>query len=776
MRALSKILLVVSIIISAVFTLKAESDGGVWKIHSVFNENRMRVVDTGDKVYCLTDNYLNAYNKTTGEFEALTKLDRLSDFYVSNIYHNKKKNYLVVTYSNYNIDILLADGTTVNIPDIKNLSTVADKTINDVTFGNNGIYIASKIGYIVVDDKDFKITKSAFLGSNVQSVAEIGNKFILTDGSNTYYADKSKDIKSVSEMANTSLGISGTIMPIDDNHFFVNSNLLYLVTIADNGNFSKTAVSTAKVVDIQATNNGFIAVGGSSATVTNKYYAFDKNGNRIADISLPAELTNTLLTSQEKDGSLWRLGAKGLQKVSLDISSATVTASTEEFVPNCVTAKRVACMAYNKNNGRVYITNGGPITTYFINDYNQNAQISSFDGSSWKNEVPNVTFKSPYEPAFDPQEPNTFYVGTWYDGVYKIKDNQVINKYDWSNSPHIHALNNWYCQVSHVRFDKEGNLWTAQSSSAERKKEIAVLPKEKLNKVSDLTVEDWIVPDVLIEGITRAYNFYVTSTGYKLVFTGYDKAPITIFTNDENFEITNKRHFDSFFDQDGRKTYWNLVFDFEEDKNGMVWMSHAWGITGFNPQEAFNEDFRVIRPKDDTGKYILDNVFSTFITVDDYNRKWVGTLDDGVYLLNEDCTKVLKHFNSSNSCFPNDKVHSICWNSNTQSVFIGFYGGLLEYKPENENDYTEIFVTPNRITPDYKGNITFNKVPVNSTLYIKNKKGETVKTIQASSSKAYWNGVDEKGKQVKTGTYYLSIKLANDEQVHDKVAQFSVIR
>lgn len=769
-----RIFLIICIVFSKVFVAHAESDGGIWKIHSVFNENRMRVLDIGDKVYCLTDNYLNAYNKMTGEFEALTKLDKLSDFYVSNIYNNKKKNLTVVTYSNYNIDILLADGTTVNIPDIKNLATVADRSINDVTFGDGGIYVASKVGYIVIDDKDFKITKSAFLGSNVQSVAEIGDKFVLTDGSNTYYADKSKIIKSVSDMTDTSIGVSGTIMPIDDNHFFINSNLLYLVTIADDGKFSKTAVSTAKVIDVQAVYNGFIAVGGSSLTVTNKYYAFDKNGNITADISLPTGLANTLLTSQEKDGSLWRLGAKGLQKVFLDVSSNKVTALTEEITPNCVTVKRVACMAYNKKNGRVYITNGGPITTYFINDYEQKAQISSFDGSSWRNEISDVVFKSPYEPAFDPQDPNTFYVGTWYDGVYKIKDNKIVVRYDWNNSPHVRALNNWYCQVSHVRFDSEGNLWTAQSSSSARDKEIAVLKKEKLSKDSELTVEDWIVPDVKTD-MPRSYNFYVTSTGYKLLFAGYDKAPVTIFTNDENFKITNQKKFDSFFDQDGRKINWNLVFDFEEDKNGMVWMSHAWGITGFNPQEAFDDDFRVIRPKDGNGKYILDNVFSTFITVDDYNRKWVGTLDNGVYLLNADCTKVLKHFNSSNSCFPNDKIHSICWNSNTQSVFIGFYGGLLEYKPENEDNISNVYVTPNRKTPDYMGDIVFNNIPVNSTLYIKNKKGEIVKNIQATSSKVYWNGLDETGKQVKTGTYYLSVKLANKELLHDKVAQFSII-
>ena len=332
-KSFKLILGLVTIILSS-FYINAETEEGVWKIHTVFNENRTRVVDAGDKVYCVTENSLNVYNKTTGEFEGLTKQNRLSDFFVKDVYYNKEKNYLVVAYSNYNIDVLLENGTTINIPDLKNLTTVADRSINGVTFGENGIYVASKIGYIVIDDKDFKITKAAYLGSNVQSIAEVGDKFILADGSSTYFADKSKTIKKVSEMTNTSLAMSGTIMPIDESHFFLNGSALYLVTISETGKFTKTKVSTAKVVDVQATANGFIAVGGTSFTVTNKYYAFDKNGNKTVDIAMPTALANTLLTSQENDGSLWRLGAKGLQKVSLETSTSTVKTLTDELIPS----------------------------------------------------------------------------------------------------------------------------------------------------------------------------------------------------------------------------------------------------------------------------------------------------------------------------------------------------------------------------------------------------------------------------------------------------------
>ncbi|MBQ7941269.1 MAG: hypothetical protein IJ328_02535 [Muribaculaceae bacterium] len=780
MKKLKELLLIIGIIISVSFSLRADGDDGLWKIHTVFNDDIMRVVDTGDKVYCLTDNYLNAYNKETGKFEPLTRLDRLSDYYVSNIYYNKSKDYLVVVYINSNIDILLADGITVNIPNLKNLTTVADKTINDVTFGEDGIYVASEIGYMVIDDSDFNVMKAAYWGTNVKSIAQVGDKFVLTDDSNVYITDKKNSIKLLGEMTPSSLGITGTIMPVNDNSFFLNSNLLYLVTISDDGTLSKTALSSSKVVDVQPVAEGFIALGGTSVKVTNKYYAFDKNGNKIVDISLPSALSKTLLTSMEKDGALWKLGSNGLQKVSLDAASSSVAFLSEEITPECVTAKRIGTIAYNKGNKRIYVTNGGPQCIYFDGTYSVNALISSYDGSSWRNEVPSdlngYRFQDPYKPAFDNQYPNDFYIGTWFEGVYKIKDNKIDVKYDWNNSPMAHAINNWYCQVSYVQFDEAGNMWTVQSSSAARDKEIAVLPKEHLSKGSAVTVDDWIVPDIKTN-MPRSYHFYLTSTGYKFLFDGNDLGPITVFTNDDKFQITESKQFKSFYDQEGKKMYWNLILDFEEDVNGIVWAAYPWGIIGINPEDVFKPDFRVIRPKsgENPSKYVLDNVFCTCISVDEYNRKWVGTLDDGVYLLDADCSKVLKHFNTSNSCMPNDKIRTICWNPSTQSVFMGFYGGLLEYKPENTDVYSNINITPSRVTPDFKGSVMFSGVPVNSTLFVKNSEGEVVRTIQAASSKEWWDCLDYNGIPVKTGVYYLSVRLNNQEQIHEKAAQLYII-
>lgn len=772
----NRIRLITLILLVLIVNISLKADNGLWKIHNVFNENRTRVLDTKDKVYFVTDYSLNAYNKKNDTFEQLSVLNKLSSFYVNNIYYNAQKDYVVVTYKDYNIDILLANGITKNIAEIKNLTTIGARDINDVTFGDNGFYVASKIGYIFVEDKNFTVKKSAFFNEEVKSVAEIGEKVFIAAKNNVYYASNNIEIKSLSNTTASTLNVTGTILPIDEKSFFLNSNLLYYVSVGDNGVMTKTAVSSAKVVDVQPMKEGFIAVGGTSFTVTNKLYIFDTSGNKTADISLPAELSNTLLSSYEKDGSIWRLNNVGLTKISLDTKNLSVKNITEVLVPKLNKVSRAIAMSYNKNNNRLYVTNGNPRNNNTVQKYGVNGQISSYDGKSWKNEVPadlqGYKFQDPSQLEFDPNEENTYYAGTWYQGVYKIKDNKILAKYDWTNSTLLHALSNWFCHTPCVQFDADGNLWIIQSTEGY----INILPKDKLSKTTtELTASDWKYIN-LGRNFSKSVEFFVTKNGYKILFDGDMDGKIHIFNNDDDFNVNHHKVYEYFYDKDNKKIEWSYVLDIKEDLNGFIWFTTNCGIFCINQEDISNDKIYAISPKNAKNYDILDNIFSMSIDIDDYNRKWVGTLDDGLYLLNADCTKVLKHFNSSNACLPNNTVQAVCWNSNTQSVFVGLNGGLLEYIPDNGNNIDNVYMIPNHITPDYKGKIMFDKVPVNSTLYIKDSEDKIVKTIQCKKSKIYWNGITDENKSLETGIYTVSVKLHNSDTVEDKLMSFTVIK
>lgn len=768
-RILQLILILVSFLSSAAFNAHAENDKGTWKIHTVFNENKKKVIDTADKVYCLTDDFINVYNKITGKWESLTKLNRLSDFYVNNIYYNSEKGYLVVTYNNYNIDILLADGRTINIPNIKDMTSIADMTINDVTFAEGKIYVASKVGFLVIDDKDFKVVKSALLNASVESIAEVGDKILVTNGSDVLFCNKNANIKSLSQFTSAGLGVSGTILPISETQFFLKSNLLYIVTIDSNG-INKKAVSQGKPVEVQATANGYIAIDNS------KFYLFGNNCDKI-EMALPSDLAGTLVSSQEKDNSIWRLSSKGLKHVKLDFTASTASSISEELIPNAVTAKRASELTFNTYNNRLYVTNGSIKSTYGNSGSGKNALISSYDGKIWRNELPEdlkgYKFQDPYEPTFDPTDPETFYIGTWFQGMFKIKNGEILEKYDWNNSPFV-FVSNYYCNIPYIRFDSYGNLWTVQVSSGEREKEIAVLPKNKLIK-TESTIEDWNIIDFKFSS-RRGLFFYITKNDYKILFDGQYLGSINIFKNDENLKNIVAKSFYNLKDQDGNKIKWNLIFDFEEDLKNKVWMAYQNGIICFNPEDAFGNNFKVFRPKykNNSSKYILDNIFTTCISVDEYNRKWVGTYDDGFYLLNEDCTEVLKHFNTYNSKLPNNNIHAICWNPITKSVFVGLSGGLIEYKPEEYLAKQNIVAQPNVVSPDYKEYVKFFNVPENSVLTIKDSEGKVIRTIKPIGSEYYWDCTRENGSIVGTGEYIVTASV--NEMEKDEKTRIYVIK
>ena len=769
-----KVLLLITLILGIFSNVYADS--GVWKFHSVFNESRMRIVDTGSKVYSLTDNFLNAYDKASGKFVDVNILNSLSDYYVKNIYYNHKKGYLVVTYIDYNIDILLPSGATVSIPDLKEMTITSPRDINDVTFCDNGFYVSTKIGYLFIDDNKFTISHSALFDSEINSMGEVGNHILVSSAGNIYYTRKGEPINNLSSLSSTSLGISGSIIPISHNRFFINGNLLYLVTVDSNNSFTKTALSSAKVVDVQRVKDGFIALGGSSLTSTNRFYSFSADGVKTADIALPASLTGHLLSSQEVDGSLWTLAADGLRKISLDTSSSQVDYKSDLLRPVAINTKRPISLSYNPANGRIYMSNGSPRSNFTVQKYGLAAKIMSYDGIKWHDEVPaslqGYRFQDPARLLFPSSSSHTYYVGTWYEGVYKVTDGNIVGKYDWTNSPLIHALNNWYCYVPCLQFDSHGNLWLMQCNG-----EVNILPYQHIDSPSQsLSATHWkCIDDFSLEA--KSAEFFITHHDYKIIYDGYLDGSISIFTTDDNMNITAKKVFKHFYDKQGKKVSWSYIFDIKEDLDGTVWVASSSGIFSFRAEEFLNDDFRVNIPVDSSrnNQYILDSTIAMSISIDEYNRKWVGSFVSGLFLLNEDCSKILKHFHSGNACFPNDNVIDVCWNPSTQSVFVGLNGALLEYIPENTSHTSHMYVHPMRITPSMPSHITFHNIPLYSTLFITDKGGNPVTTIQADKSVIYWDGLTDKGQPLPTGIYFVGVKLPGRDKISEKAMTFTVI-
>lgn len=765
---------------------------GDWHIHGVFGNSPQKVIDTGKKVYFLVDKWLYYYDKENQETISISESGDMNDVIINDIYYDYDKKRVYVAYVNSNIDVIYENGDIINIPDIYNASLSTTKNINHIAFSKHGVYVATDFGYVRLNDEKNEVKESRIYNTKIKSLCVVGDKLIFSDDSNLYIENIGKYYNSISEVTATTFKQGGNIYAIDDTYIFFERGWLYKFKVNDNDVAYSGTISTTGVNNLQPIPTGFQYNDNNGVL-----YRLDENGVKSKTINMPESMHKSRLTSYEADGSLWELNEKGLRHVELTETGAE-TVLMDFSRPNASTVALPYYLEYNKGLDKLYVMNTA--STRYISDYLSLAVLSSYDGVSWKNEMPenaptlnkqgnnNNHINAPYSLVFDPEDPNTCYIGTWFEGVYKLTNGEVVAKYDWTNSAidKVEIDANFHiCTTPCVRFDKNMNMWVTQSQN--EKNYITVLPRAMQSK-ENISREDWISPK--IPGLTESFrgHFLITSRDIKIHNNGAYAGPLVIFYDDGNPASSNivSKTFSSLIDQDGKEFTWNYINCFAEDKNGRVWMGTSGGVVSFYPQNALlNEDFIINHikvPRNDgtnLADYLLDNTDVTCIEVDGSNRKWIGTSKSGVLLVSEDGSEILEQFTIDNSPLLSNCVYSICCNPLNNKVYIGTDKGLLEYSSDSEppaESYSEIYAFPNPVRPEYTGDITIRGLMENSLVKISDSEGNVIKSIRSTGGMTTWDGCNSLGEPVKSGVYFVFASQNENESSSGAVTKILIIR
>lgn len=739
----------------------AQTLNGEWLIHSEFSgANLQSIVDTPSKVYFIANNCLYRYDKASGDLTHLSTSNGLHDTMPTLLSYNADADELAVAYVNCNIDFIRADGSTVNFPDIKNLvlTSSATKAINAINYGNGNVYIATSFGYVVADLATLSKIQSHILYNNIQSVAIVGSRIVMSYQTYIYYADSSKEIDALSQATRVTGSVAGKILPAGDNAFVLAGTAKVLRgTFADDA-LTLTELASGLTIDYaQHGADGFLV----NCKANSRYYTLDNEGNNLTQVNTGSTVA-LHSPSQTAAGPVWVLDANGIYP----------RGTTAYVRPNALgISNRAWWMAYSPTEDKMYVSRTTDNAILKV-DYSGAIEIYNYDGLNWAN----VTPKTPagatvagaggtYAMTFIPSLPSTYFIATRGGaGTHKIVNGTLAQTFSSTTKGEP------FYRRGAMALDSQGNLFFAMGSSSVYRSVVAIaaenLGKENI-PASDIVIDD--VPDISGPSF-KCMVMAIGNNDTKVACSGDFKDPVVIWDSNADLTTNNHRTFNSFVDQDNITYSWTYTFAMSSDNQGNVWMGCNQGPCYFDPSQAFSDDFHINRVKeyDSQGNfvgYVLDGVQVNDITVDGEGRHWIATNDQGVTVLSADCKSVLRQFKASNSKLPTDMIYSLCYHPTRNSMFVMTSGGLVEFfinASTTVTNYDDTYVMPDPVRPDFTGWIEIKKLINNSRLTIVNADGDTVATLVADGGKALWDGCDSSGNRLPTGVY--TVLAAPDDQ------------
>lgn len=755
----------------------AQNAVGDWTIHTSFVGDAVAsVVESHRWVYYQSGAFLFRLDKSSGENESLSKVNELSDMGIANIYYNSDRDYIVVVYKNTNIDVILSDGSVVNMPEIKDAVLTSSRTINDVTFAPGLMYLATDFGYVVIDDSKMIVKESHQYKEPLKSVAQVGKLLLLSTASKTYYGDADKYYEHLTSFKVGNLSGNCRFWPINDNTFYSIKNSTELVTIEldeeDNAICSSNQVLEHEATVIQRTLGGILLNVPDDSTC----YKVGEDGLNPQVICSNGELCSA---SPDGEGAFWAAGSRGLHLLESD----------NYYIPNALSFASPFWMTYNQDQDKLYVST---TAANGICDIASPTSINTYDGVKWADVTPkDVPLKGNSQDGsfwleFLPGAPNTYLMGTWFFGLLKVVDNEIVMTYDNTNSP----MGKFWTMHPVTSIDRFGNVWVVQPYRNETHP-VMVLPAAKVNS-NEITASDWVSPT--IDGTyqpdkdastfcSRIISTRNSNYDIKLFTDGSFESPIVIWNS--GGEIPSRPQqvsFKKFSDQDGLAVSWTNIKCLTEDLNGMVWMGTTEGICMFNPAQAFSGSaFSVVRPKvprnDGTGlaDRLMDGIQVNDVAVDGANRKWIGTQSSGLFLVSADGSQVIKRFNTNNSPLASNTIYKVCCNPNSNSVYVTTPEGLYEYFSDSSPaaaNYNDIYAYPNPVRPDYGGNVTIMGLMDNSLVKIADASGNVLAQMKSTGGMVTWDCCDQYGNQVKSGVYLVFCSQAGggNEAVVTKIA------
>lgn len=755
-----------------------------WKSYRAY-QNATIVAVTPNYVFGIYDGSLLSYSVKDDAVKTYSIETGLSDTDISFMKYHPGIKCLVLVYESGNIDLFFSENDITNISSLKE-KEMTNKKINNVDLVGNYAYISGTFGFIEIDLQKREIKNDCSKwGIDTRSVCE-WNGYLYTSteegvlkinlSQNPNLQDKESWVYQPLSFPDSDKDIEQLLIFKD--HLVFNTHN-YVIWCVDE-NYSVKMIRNGYFKGVYTLKDELVII-------RREKISFYSDFSNETEITLTADGI-----SSQKEGTYWiARNSDGLTEIAKDRNSSEFTIKSSGIKVNSPIRNYAFRLKYTDN--KLMVTGGSRWT----NRNNIPGTFMVYEDKKWYNmdndkiteaiqeqtENNKLVCKDLMSAVVDPTDPNRFFISAWGEGVYELQKKnsefELIKLHSYFNTNNAlqtifpgSSSSMEYVRVDGLAFDKNNNLFIGNTAVSN-----SVVVKKKDNTWNSFYHSE-IAGGQLNELIVTRNNL-IWGNIYR-----QDKLGIFVYNNKNTIDNTlddELFYSKAFADQSGKNFGPGNYLCLAEDLNGIVWAGTDIGPIYFtSPAQVRDGRCNRLIGTDEYGQgyYVLEGIRINTIAIDGANRKWFGTEDSGVFLLDQtDGTIKVENFNTKNSQILSDRVNSIAIDPKSGEVFIGTSKGLCSYQSdasEGKSDYSEVSVYPNPVYPLRNSQVTITGLMSNSALKITDVAGNLIKEANSLGGQYTWDCTDAKKEPVKAGIY-LVYAIASDGS-QGAVTKIMVIR
>ena len=698
-----KNLFFISVLLFNCFYLKSQNTPIYgWQEHLSYN-NAVCIAEIKNNIYCGTKNGVFYYNKDDYTLNRLNKITGLSDVGVSSISYDSENDIILIVYNNANVDLVKND-VVVNLPDIKNKIVIGEKRINNSIIENGIAYLSSSLGLILIDLNNEEIKDTYKIGEDanfleiVDCAINDSSIFVATtDG--CYYADKNSNV----------LFNYNSWSKIDGYNGYIND-----ITITN----SEIIISSPDPYYSSSFYNNTLIHAGRDFI---KLYFSNNSDSTIIYNNLFTHIQDIII---DKDNIIWAADSlNSLIKIE-DLNYVSI------IKPNGPSSNSIKKISYE--NERLTV----------LHNTFKNSISHTSDLIEWE-----TVNSIEYATCSKYNTKNTYY-GSSNNGLFRYNDSINIVQYSQENTNG--NLDNSDNIISLIT-DNSNNLWGTKTQTSHPlfcKSSDDNWYSYNMPFVANSSTE---IGEIIIDNHNQKWGI-LKGNG---IFVYDDKGTLSNNNDDEFIKINTSVGNGNLPDKQ--------VYCIANDLNGDLWVGTKTGVCIFySPSSVFsgyNFDAQQIIVEDNGfGQYLLNSEIVYSIEIDGANRKWIGTLGSGLFLISDDGYEQIYHFTKDNSPLISNTILDLSINNSTGEIYIATDKGLMSFRGDatnGDNNSSELNIFPNPVREGFNGSITIEGLSFNSNVKITDISGNLVFETISNGGTAVWNGYDNHNEKVNTGIYLI---------------------